>query len=53
MLLVSLTLIEISWLPTVAGGGGLNFNLRFYNPTLALTNGSYLYPTIEQIEAVR
>ncbi|KAK5137475.1 hypothetical protein LTR08_008453 [Meristemomyces frigidus] len=42
-----------NWIPTTAGGGGLNFNLRFYDPTPALTNGSYLYPTIEQIQAVR
>ncbi|KAK5127186.1 hypothetical protein LTR85_008547 [Meristemomyces frigidus] len=27
-----------NWLPTMAGGGGLNFNLRFYDPTPALTN---------------
>lgn len=30
----------------------MNFNLRWYDPSAALTNGSYVYPIIEQVAAV-
>ena len=41
-----------SWLPTQAGGGVFHFNLRFYAPSEELTNGSYTYPVIRQIDAI-
>ena len=42
-----------NWLPAPAGGGPLSFIMRWYVPSLALSNGSYVYPTVEAIPAIK
>ncbi|KAF7193674.1 Cytochrome P450 monooxygenase [Pseudocercospora fuligena] len=41
-----------NWLPSPAGGGIINFNLRFYAPSSALTDETYQYPIIKEIAAI-
>ncbi|RMZ90931.1 hypothetical protein DV736_g1825, partial [Chaetothyriales sp. CBS 134916] len=41
-----------NWLPTPAGGGRFYDNLRFYGAAPAITNGSYVYPTVTLIDAI-
>jgi hypothetical protein len=42
-----------NWLPAPAGGGKVVPQLRFYGAETPLTDGSYVYPTIQKIAAVR
>ncbi|KAI9871211.1 MAG: hypothetical protein M1830_003194, partial [Pleopsidium flavum] len=35
-----------NWLPAPSGGGEFSINLRWYGPTEALSNGSYVYPIV-------
>jgi len=42
-----------NWLPGPPGGGDFSFKLRWYVPTDALTNGTYVCPKIETIAQVR
>ncbi|MCJ1387052.1 hypothetical protein MMC17_010181 [Xylographa soralifera] len=35
-----------NWLPTPSGGGSFSVNLRWYGPTEAFTNGSYVHPVV-------
>ena len=42
-----------NWLPAPRGGGDFSFILRWYVPTSAMTNGSYVYPKVETIQALR
>ncbi|MCJ1432087.1 hypothetical protein MMC27_001443 [Xylographa pallens] len=35
-----------NWLPAPSGGGNFTVNLRWYGPTGALTNGSYVHPVV-------
>jgi hypothetical protein len=43
---------NISWLPAPAGGGKLLYSIRFYSPADAFTNGEYVFPTVETIDAI-
>lgn len=43
-----------NWLPATPGGGQISWIMRWYgtqNP--AFTNGSYVYPTMQKIAAIR
>ncbi|KAK6969136.1 DUF1254-like protein [Favolaschia claudopus] len=42
---------EANWLPTPADGAKFSFILRFYGPTLSLTDGTYEYPKITAVDA--
>ncbi|KAK6984831.1 DUF1254-like protein [Favolaschia claudopus] len=41
---------ESNWLPTPADGAKFLFNLRFYGPTLSLTDGTHKYPKISAVD---
>ncbi|KAI4659432.1 uncharacterized protein J4E78_005860 [Alternaria triticimaculans] len=41
-----------NWLPAPAGGGKLLYSVRFYSPAEAFTNGEYVFPTVETIDAI-
>ncbi|KAI9664767.1 MAG: hypothetical protein M1821_006215 [Bathelium mastoideum] len=41
-----------NWLPSPPPGNGFQFVLRWYSPTEALTNGSYIYPTVERVAPI-
>ena len=43
---------RVSWLPGPAGGGKLLYSIRFYSPADAFTNGEYVFPTVETIDAI-
>ncbi|KAK7002285.1 DUF1254-like protein [Favolaschia claudopus] len=40
-----------NWLPTPADGAEFMFILRFYGPTISLTDGTYQYPKITAVDA--
>ncbi|KAK6995723.1 DUF1254-like protein [Favolaschia claudopus] len=40
-----------NWLPTPTDGAQFLFILRFYGPTLSLTDGTYKYPQISPVDA--
>ncbi|KAH8888086.1 hypothetical protein GQ53DRAFT_654934 [Thozetella sp. PMI_491] len=42
-----------NWLPSSAGGGTLTVNLRWYGAETSMTNGSYIYPKVTIIDAIR
>ncbi|KAI1603935.1 hypothetical protein PtrCC142_003897 [Pyrenophora tritici-repentis] len=42
-----------NWLPAPAGGGKLLYSIRFYSPAEAFTNGEYVFPTVETINAIK
>ena len=42
-----------NWLPAPIGGGDYSFILRWYVPTEAMTNGTYVYPKAETIPAIQ
>ncbi|KAH4038130.1 hypothetical protein HBI81_199000 [Parastagonospora nodorum] len=42
-----------NWLPAPAGGGKLLYSVRFYSPAEAFTNGEYVFPTVETIDAIK
>ncbi|KAI9892436.1 MAG: hypothetical protein M1814_001393 [Vezdaea aestivalis] len=42
-----------NWLPSPAGGGSGSFILRWYVPSNDFTNGTYVFPKVEQIAAIR
>ncbi|KAK7028727.1 DUF1254-like protein [Favolaschia claudopus] len=42
---------ESNWLPTPADGAKFIFILRFYGPTLSLTDGTYEYPKVTAVDA--
>ena len=41
-----------NWLPSPAGGGSFQLTLRFYAEQRALTDGTYKYPTFENVTAI-
>jgi len=41
-----------NWLPAPSGGGVLSFTLRWYAPTALLTNGQYIYPMVQKVDAI-
>ncbi|KAK3649673.1 hypothetical protein LTR56_006633 [Elasticomyces elasticus] len=41
-----------NWLPAPSGGGSFTVTFRLYAPTDALSNGSYVYPLVEKVDAI-
>ncbi|KAM0801129.1 hypothetical protein BDR22DRAFT_972437 [Usnea florida] len=42
-----------NWIPAPKGGATGSFILRWYSPSDAFSNGSYVYPKVETIPAIR
>ncbi|KAK5722969.1 hypothetical protein LTR17_014101 [Elasticomyces elasticus] len=41
-----------NWLPAPSGGGSSTVTFRLYAPTDALSDGSYVYPLVEKVDAI-
>ncbi|KAK5698080.1 hypothetical protein LTR97_007040 [Elasticomyces elasticus] len=42
-----------NWLPAPSGGGSFTVTFRLYAPTEALSDGSYVYPLVEKVDAIK
>ncbi|KAG8162751.1 hypothetical protein KVR01_007229 [Diaporthe batatas] len=40
-----------NWVPSPAGGAAFLMNLRFYGPESVLTDGTWVYPSVEKVTA--